>query len=156
MRDRVGREGVAVSGPDRRLELFVRSLAPGTGRRQQEAIVERARRLADTGVVASTELHVVGDCVCPDTVAAETGPGRFLLDRYEAFQRWAADREADLNGFRERCIDGSLGNAAVTGVTFPRVCMAEYVGDELSYVAPCVDGAETTVNDRLDALATDV
>ncbi|MFY4814749.1 HTH domain-containing protein [Haloarcula sp. AONF1] len=134
-----------------RLELFVRSLAPETARPQQEAVIERLRDLADE--VADTELYVTGDCVCPSTVAAETETGRFLLDRYEAFEEWADESGVELVGFRNRCVDSSMTGETVTGIQFPRLTLAVFADDQLRFVAPAIrNGTETTVADAQDEI----
>jgi len=136
---------------DLRLELFVRSLAPETARPQQETVIERLRDLADE--VADTELYVTGDCVCPSTVAAETETGRFLLDRYEAFEEWADENGVELVGFRNRCVDSSITGETVTGIQFPRLTLAVFADDQLRFVAPAIrNGTETTVADAQDEI----
>jgi len=136
-----------------RVELFVRSLAPDTARRQQEAVIERLQRLEERGAVASVDLTVAGQCICPSTVAAETETGRFLLERFEAFSEWASSNDVDLVGFQDRCVDSSLTGETVTGITFPRLCLSVYDGAELQFVAPVAgEGDETTVSEAVDAV----
>ena len=147
-------------GDDRRVELFVRSLAPETARQKQESIIERLRDLEANGTVDAMELHVVGDCVCPSTIAATTETGQFLLERFETFQQWADRNGVELVGFRDRCIDSSMTGETVTGITFPRLCLAIFDGADCRFVAP-VAGENTgeTVPEtvrRLSEAATDV
>jgi len=138
---------------DLRLELFVQSLAPETARPQQEAAIERLRDLAESDEVADTELYVTGDCVCPSTVAAETKPGRFLLDRYAAFEEWADENGVELVGFRNRCVDSSMTGETVTGIQFPRLTLAVFADNRLRFVAPALrNGTETTVADAQDEI----
>jgi len=150
------------AGPDdeRRVELFVRSLAPETARQKQESIIERLRNLEANGTVGAMELHVVGDCVCPSTVAATTETGQFLLERFETFQQWADRNGVELVGFRDRCIDSSMTGETVTGITFPRLCLAVFDGDDCRFVAPVAgdDGEETVpaAVGRLSEAPTDV
>jgi len=138
---------------DLRLELFVRSLAPETARPQQEAVIERLRDLNDADEIADTELYVTGDCICPSTGAAETETGRFLLDRYEAFEEWADENGVELVGFRDRCVDSSLTGETVTGIQFPRLTLAVFADERLRFVAPVIrNGTETTVADAQDEI----
>jgi hypothetical protein len=141
------------AGSDLRLELFVRSLAPETARPQQEAVFERLRGLADSEAVAATDVYVTGDCVCPSTVAAQTETGQFLLERYEAFESWTTANDAELVGFRNRCVDSSMTGETVTGIEFPRLCLAVYADETLLLVAPVVTGGgKTTIADVQDEI----
>lgn len=137
-----------------RAELFVRSLAPETARPEQERVIERLRGLERDGALAALDLHVAGDCVCPSTVAAETETGRFLLERFEAFEAWAADHGCALVGFEDRCVDSSLTGETVTGIRFPRLCLAVFDDEELLLVAPASDGeASVTVHEAVERLS---
>jgi hypothetical protein len=135
-----------------RLELFLRSLAPSTGREQQERIVERVRTLDDEDFVRDFEVVLCGECVCPRSVTAETEPGERLLNSYERFTEWADETDRELVGFEERDTKSILTGTRVTGIVFPRVVIAEYRSGELAFVAPSRDGgSETAVTDRLSA-----
>lgn len=135
-----------------RLELFLRSLAPSTGREQQERIVERVRTLDDEDQIRDFEVILCGECVCPRSVTAETEPGERLLNSYERFTEWADETDRELVGFEERDTKSILTGTEVTGIVFPRVVIAEYRSDELAFVVPFRDGdSETTVADRLSA-----
>lgn len=141
------REGVSV-------ELYVRSLAPRSGRSRQDAIVERLRAFDRRDVISSLDVVVTGDCLCPDSAGAETDPGKFLLDRVNAFQSWATAHDRSLEPFfvrRTRSTD-LLGDPA-TGILFPEVTMAEFSNGELRFVTPCKEGDRMhTVRDRLAVL----
>jgi hypothetical protein len=134
-----------------RIELFCRSLAPSTGREQQDRIVQRLRTLDERDRIQGFEVVLCGECVCPRAVTAETAPGERLLDRYDAFKAWADERGRDLVGFEKRNTKSMLTGTTVTGIVFPRLTLAEYRDGELTFVAPSSDGSEqTTVADRLD------
>jgi len=136
-----------------RVELFVRSLAPETARTSQETVIQTLRDLEKTGTLDSVEIHVAGECVCPSTAAAETDTGRFLLSRYETFTEWATSQNAELAGFRNRCVDSMLCGDTVTGISFPRLCMAVFDRNEIQLVAPVSDDGETlSVEDVLTSL----
>lgn len=122
-----------------RVELFVRSLAPETARSAQERILERLRELDRHGPLDGVDCYVAGDCVCPSTVAAETEIGQFLLDRIDAFETWAGEHGYELVGFDDRCVDSSMTGETVTGIRFPRLCLAVFGDDNLILVAPVAD-----------------
>ncbi|WP_424019334.1 HTH domain-containing protein [Halorientalis pallida] len=133
-----------------RIELLCRSLAPSTGREQQDRIVQRLRGLDEAGRIRGFEVVLCGECVCPRAATAETDPGEFLLDRHDAFQTWAEETGRDLVGFEKRDTKSILTGATVTGIVFPRLTLAEYRDGELTFVAPSSDdGEQTTVADRL-------
>jgi hypothetical protein len=133
-----------------RIELFCRSLAPSTGREQQDRIVQRLRTLDERDRIQGFEVVLCGDCVCPRAATAETGPGEFLLDRYDAFQTWAEDTGRDLVGFEKRNTKSMLTGTTVTGIVFPRLTLAEYREGQLTFVAPSSDGSEqSSVADRV-------
>jgi hypothetical protein len=136
----------------RRVELFVRSLAPETGRSQQESIIRRLQELEADGRIESLEVHLTGDCVCPDTAAAQRQLGSFLLDRFEAFESWATEEGVELVGFQHRCVDSTLTGETVTGIRFPRLCLAVYTDDRLELVVPATGESAMTVSEVLDAL----
>ncbi|WP_246985302.1 HTH domain-containing protein [Halorientalis marina] len=141
-----------MAGDRPRIELFLRSLAPATGRDGQERIVERLRTLDEENVVRDFEVVLCGECVCPQAATAETEPGERLLTSYEAFEAWADDRDRELSGFEQRDTKSILTGTTVTGIVFPRVVLAEYRDGDLTFVAPSADDTEkTSVSDRLSA-----
>ena len=139
-----------MTAPPPRIELFVRSLAPSEGREGQERAIELLDALDERDRIAGFELVVSGDCVCPSLRAARTAPGRRLLGRYREFERWAAERDRTLVGFERREVDSALRAEPVTGISFPRLALAEYRGDALAFVAPSrTEGSVATVLERL-------
>jgi hypothetical protein len=146
-----GSEATAVTGGPR-VELFLRSLAPSTGREQQDRIVERLRTLERENRIGGVDVWLCGDCVCPLLATAGTDPGRRLLDRYERFREWASGSDYDLVGFRRREVESVLTGTTVTGIVFPRMTLAEFRGGSLDFVAPATDGSERVdIADRIDA-----
>lgn len=148
----------ARSGEGVSIELYVRSLSPRSGRSQQDAIVERLQQFDRRGVIESYDVVVTGDCLCPDSAGATTEPGRFLLERVETFESWAAVNDRSLDPFFVRRTDGTdlLGDPA-TGILFPMVSMAEFADDRLRFVTPCKDGDRTiTVRERLAEIRDDL
>jgi len=137
-----------------RLELYLRSLAPATGRDEQDRVVQRLHDLDDDDRIKGFDVRLCGDCVCPRAETARTDPGRRLLGRYERFEEWAEGAGYDLAGFQRREVDSVLTGTTVTGIAFPRMVLAEYRGGSLTFVAPAANGTETvTVRDRLDEYA---
>lgn len=122
-----------------RIEVFVRSLAPGTARPQQEDLIRRLRTLEAEGDIETVDLYVTGDCVCESTAAAATDTGQFLLNRFERFGAWASEFGVDLVGFRDRCVDSTLTRTTVTGHQFPRIAVAVFDDDDLVLVTPCAE-----------------
>jgi len=134
-----------------RVELYVRSLAPTDIRDRQESVIERLDELADAGRIDEFEVVLCGDCVCRSLATASTDVGQRLLDRHRSFEQWAAEVDRHLVGFAERDTGSALTGADITGISFPRLALAEYRGGELAYVAPSRNGTEsTTVLERLD------
>ena len=136
------------------VELYVRSLAADAAQAPQEAAIERLSRLERDGVVDEYAVHVWGRRVSPDTAAAGTSAGRFVLDRIERFRDWARRNGATLRSFFDTHeVDSSITGESYTAITVPSLTLAEYRGDDLVRVTPCGDGETVhTVTDHLDAL----
>lgn len=133
-----------------RIEVFLRSLAPTDARSNQEEILERLQELDQADRIAGYEVVLCGDCVCPSLTTAQTDVGERLLRRYESFESWAEAHNRTLDGFEERDTKSMLTGTSITGVTFPRLTIAEYRDGSLAFVAPSRNGVEqTTVRDRL-------
>ena len=134
-----------------RLELFVRSLAPAAVRPAQESVVRRLQRLEEAPRVATVDVHVAGDRICRGAATVRTRPGRFLLDRVDAFEVWADRTDRSIDETFEHVADArGIDGADCSGIRFPAMVLAEYVGDELRFVAPSASAGETTsVPDRL-------
>ena len=75
-----------VSTDSRRVELFVRSLSPQSGRSPAVTQLEGLRALADEGAI-DLSVSVWGREVGLSTTAARTDAGQFVLDRVAAFRR---------------------------------------------------------------------
>lgn len=134
-----------------RIELYVRSLAPGQSREYQEDILGRLESLDSEGRISGFEVVLCGECVCPSLKTAETDIGSRLVGRYEAFQQWAQTQDRELPGFEEKHTESLLTDTTITGVVFPRLTLAEYQEAELTFVAPSTNGTrQTSVLDRLE------
>jgi hypothetical protein len=136
----------------RRLELFVRSLAPAHGPAADHA--ERVRALAAADRVAAADVFVWGEEVGLSTTAFRTPVEKCVLERVAAFRAWAADRGATMEPFFEtRDVRGTITGESYTTLRLPASCLAEYVDSDLVHVAPVREGSRTVaVGDRLREL----
>jgi len=143
------------SGDGASLELYLRSLAPGGALDYQERILERLDALVEKGSVDGYAVHLWGDRVCPRSVSAATGPGRFVLDRLAAFERWGEHNDVEVTFEREMVCSAITGAERET-VRLPATALAEFRDGDLVFVAPCVDdGVPYAAVDRLDDFAAD-
>lgn len=141
---------------ERTVELFVRSLSPGVGRDRHERVLDQIERLESRGRIDEYAVHVWGSRLDP-AAATRTEVGQFIRGRVEAFCEWAAGDDRSIDPFFEpERVCSSLTGDSYTELTLPTVALAEYVGDELVFVAPCSDGDRRyTVEDRLAELETE-
>lgn len=137
-----------------RVELYVRSLYPSGAQHQQEQVIERSRELAEAGHITGVSVTVWGRQVPRD---GGTAIGAAIRDRIEAFEAWSDRAGTSLASVFETRESRSLLTGETTqAIVLPTLCLAEYHGDDLEYVAPCVDGGTVcTVRDRLDRLETE-
>jgi DNA-binding Lrp family transcriptional regulator len=149
--------GDADAGPVT-VELYVRSLCSGIERPPQESAIERLERLERDGVLDEYTVHVWGRRVSPDSAAAETAAGRFVLSRIDEFRNWARRNGASVRSFFDTHeVDSAITGESYTAITVPALTLAEFHGDDLHRVTPCSrDGAVHTVDDHLDALEATV
>lgn len=138
----------------RRVELYVRSLAPCGTRNEQDAILDRLLDLERRDVVADVDLAVWGNAVCLDATSAQVGAGRRVADQIREFYRWCEDRQASLEPF----FTLSTVESSITGDSFRRVapphrCLAVYDDGALEDVYPShVAGERRSLEDGLRAL----
>ena len=141
-------------GEPPRIEVFLRSLAPPIGvREQQETLLERLRTFERRGVIASVEVSVWGDAVCPDGCCSETPAGREVLDRTRRMRRWAREADGDVRTtFEEKRVSSSVTDERFRRIVLPRVAVGVHRDDDLELVVPCCVGEETLpVESFLDA-----
>lgn len=137
------------------VDLYVRSLEPSEAPSPQGAVTSRLEWLADTGVIKEFSVQLWGarSSGIPD---AHTTDGQAISELLQEFESWADGADYSLEPFFEH--DGRAEAFTVEvdagrTVTLPPTALAEYHGDELSFVAPCADGETVhAVGDRLDAL----
>lgn len=133
------------------IELYVRSLAPTDIRDKQESVIERLDELERADRIDGFEVIFCGDCVCASLTTAKTAVGQRLLDRYVSFEKWATEHDRTLVGFTDHDTESTLTGTVITGVSFPRLALAEYRNRDLAFVAPSRSGNEnTTVIDRIE------
>jgi len=137
------------------VELYVRSFAPGSSQGLQDAVVRRLQELVEVGRLDGMRLHVWGDSICPESAAASTAAGEFVLDRVSTFVAWAR-----ANGFTPRSclratdVCSTLADVEYTAIRFPQLLLAEFRDGELLFLSPCGDGSRSiAVLDHLDALS---
>lgn len=137
------------------VELFVRSLSPRDSRQRIESIVRQLDALVATGTVARYRVVPTGAELPARRADAVTDIGGALLDRVTVFREWARATGRSIDAtFERRTISSRITGEDHDALVLPTVALAEYVGEDLRFVAPCVDGDDHwTVTDRLEALA---
>lgn len=138
----------------RRVELYVRTLAPSGARETQEAIIDRLIDLERAGVVDEIDVTVWGDAVPLSGASVHVGAGAVVADRIRAFHAWCENRRASLEPFFTwSVVDSSLSGEAYRRVVPPHRCLAVYVGDTLREVYPrTIDGEPQSLQDGLRSL----
>ena len=146
----------ATSERERRVELYVRSLAPGGAHRQQDTVVRRLDDLLGERAIDDYDVRVWGDRICHASASARTVDGRHVQDRLARIERWAEDEGRSLDGvYREVECESAITDESWTEVRFPEIALAEFVDDELVHLAPSHDEDDelVKVTDRLSELA---
>lgn len=136
------------------VEVYVRSLSP-EGSPRQKALIDRLETLTAEEVIDDWTVHVVGRELCPDT-ATSTEPGRFICQRIEQFDEWAARNGMTLGSFFEtNPVTSQIDDNNYERIVPPTVTTAEFDAEgSLQFVAPSSDGETVyTPADRLDELA---
>lgn len=140
------------SDSPRRVELFVRSLAPEAGGTRTHH--ERLRELAGEGPIEQFSVCVWGDEVALSTTASRAEVGTSVLRRVASFREWAASEGVSVDPFFEvRETQSSITGEEYASLLLPAYCLAEYQEGELVHVAPyAADGAVCSVPDRIRRL----
>lgn len=143
-----------IDGGKRTVELYVRSLAPRAAHDHLEELVETLDRLETRDRIGDYTVHVWGSRIDRTSAAAGTDAGRFVVERVEAFTDWACEQGLSTGSFfEEESVESSITGEEYTAMTLPTAALADYVDDELAFVAPCSDGDSVcTVRDRLETL----
>lgn len=145
-------------GESPRVELGVRSLAPGGRKRQQDAVIRRLEALERDGAIEEFSVSVRGKRLGLDGAGARTGAGEELLATVERFEQWAERNDLSIGPYFEtKRIRSEFTGEDYRALELPAMTLAEYVDDRLRWVSPCLDPATDTVytvEDRTDTLAT--
>ena len=134
--DRLGRADAV------KVDLFVRSLAPGFGvRRHQQEVYERLRALERDGVLDAVSLNVWGEATCTEGPLAETTACRRVRSRVDRFRDWAASQDVRVElPFSERTVQSRVVDESYAELVLPELCAAVRVEDTLALVVPCLAG----------------
>lgn len=138
----------------RRVELYVRSLAPCGTSNEQNAIIEQLLDMERRGVVDDVDLTVWGNAVCLDDVSTQVGTGQRVADRIRNFYTWCENQQASLEPFFTWSdVDSSISGDSFRRVVPPQRCLAIYVDDRLEEVYPSrVKGNVRSLEDGLRSL----
>jgi hypothetical protein len=139
-----------------RADLFVRSLgAPVDSQHCHSSVVQRLDELEANGPVTTVTIRLWGDRLYPDGRCADTPAGRFILDKIEEMESWAAQTERVQLRFERTQATSALSDESRTMIRLPYHCLSVYLDDSLSAVLPCsVDGRECSLFEYVDTLAT--
>jgi hypothetical protein len=143
-----------MSENDTYIELYVRSLLPDGAGKRQDAVIDQLDALEREGEIAGYDVIVWGKQIAPQSAAASTDEGRYILNRVAEFKQWALSNNVSLESFYERrTVESAAADSATDAIRLPVIGLAEYDGDELAHVAPCTkDGTVHTITDRLERL----
>ena len=137
------------------IELYVRSMLPDGAGSRQEHVIDTLDELERREEIAGYNVVVWGKQIAPESAAASTDEGRYILNRVAEFKQWALSNNVSLESFYQRTtVDSEVTDAAYDAMVLPVMGLAEYDGNELAHVAPCTDGEDVhTITDRLEQLA---
>ncbi|MDG5774890.1 HTH domain-containing protein [Haloarculaceae archaeon H-GB2-1] len=144
--------------PIPRIELYVRSLLPDGAHERQETVIERLQEFSQTDRIEGFSVIAWGKQIAPESAAAATEEGRYILNRIAEFKQWALSNTVSLESFyQRRTVASEASDGTYRAIRLPVMGMAEYVGDELRHVAPCTSGDVVhTIVKRLDQIESGV
>lgn len=148
------RTDVAVGQPHR-IEVVFRSLAPGQGAHdRRRRIVHRLEEAANTVLLDSYDLRIVGEALCLCEDCTETRLGHFVHDTLSTLREGGSDA-VDPLAFSTRTVDSRMTGEHYTLLVPPEVSLAVYVDGSLRGVFPAdVEGVTVSVTDFLDAFTS--
>ena len=116
--------------------------------------IDSRKQMADLFIEAGYNVIVWGKQIAPESAAANTEEGRYILNRVAEFKQWALSNNVSLASFyQQTAVDSEAADAAYDAMVLPVMGLAEYDGEELAHVAPCTDGDDVhTITDRLERL----
>ncbi|WP_254271863.1 HTH domain-containing protein [Haloarcula marina] len=140
--------------PTPHIELYVRSLLPDGAHDRQEAVLDRLERLDREDEIAGYNVIVWGKQIAPESAAANTEEGKYILNRVAEFRQWALSNNVSLESFYQTTdVDSEATDDAYRAMVLPVMGLAEYHESELAHVAPCTDGDVVhSIVDRLDRI----
>ena len=143
-----------MSEPGPYIELYVRSLLPDGAGKRQDTVIDTLDALERDGEIAGYDVIVWGKQIAPESAAANTEEGRYILNRVAEFKQWALSNTVSVESFYERtAVDSEAADDSLDAIRLPVMGLAEYDGEELAHVAPCTKGETVhTIADRLDSI----
>ncbi|MBX0325712.1 hypothetical protein EGH21_22090 [Halomicroarcula sp. F13] len=140
--------------PTPRIELYVRSLLPDGAHERQEAVIDHLDRLDREDEIAGYNVVVWGKQIAPESAAANTEEGKYILNRVAEFRQWALSSNVSLESFYQTSeVESEVTDGAYDAMVLPVMGLAEYHDGELAHVAPCTDGDVVhTIMDRVERL----
>jgi len=134
------------------LALYVRSLSPHGCQSHHSSILDRLERFADEGIIEGYSVDIWGEQLI-ESDARRTEIGREICERLDQFRDWANGRESTELCFGRESVYSDLADETCVRTVFPMMILAEYVGERLRFVSPCIDSDRVVrVTDRLDTL----
>ncbi|KOX91903.1 hypothetical protein AMS69_15235 [Haloarcula rubripromontorii] len=142
------------TNPTPHIELYVRSMLPDGAHERQEAVIDRLQTLDENDHIDGFNVIVWGKQIAPQSAAARTAEGKYILNRVAEFKQWALSHNVSLDSFyQDTTVDSEAAESAYDAMALPVMGLAEYDGNELVHVAPCTkDDIVHTIMDRLDRL----
>jgi len=143
-----------MSQPEPYVELYVRSMLPDGAGSRQEQVIDRLAELERREKIGGYNVVVWGKQIAPESAAANTEEGRYILNRVAEFKQWALSNNVSLESFyQQTSVDSEAADSASDAMVLPVMGLAEYDGSELAHVAPCTEGETVhTITDRLERL----
>ncbi|NLV11973.1 HTH domain-containing protein [Haloarcula argentinensis] len=140
--------------PTPHIELYVRSMLPDGAHDRQEAVIDRLQTLDENDHIDGFNVIVWGKRIAPQSAAARTEEGKYILNRVAEFKQWALSNNVSLESFyQDTTVDSEVAASAYDAMALPVMGLAEYDDSELVHVAPCTkDDVVHTIMDRLDRL----
>ncbi|MBX0298188.1 HTH domain-containing protein [Haloarcula nitratireducens] len=136
------------------IELYVRSMLPNGAHERQEDVINQLQTLEEDGQIDGFNVIVWGKRIAPQSAAARTEEGRYILNRVAEFKQWALSNNVSFDSFHQRTgVDSDIAESSYEAVVLPVMGIAEYTDNELSHVAPCTEGDVVhTIMDRINRL----
>jgi hypothetical protein len=136
------------------IELYVRSMLPDGAGSRQDDVIDKLDELERREEIAGYNVVVWGKQIAPESAAASTEAGRYILNRVAEFKQWALSNNVSLESFYQRTsVDSEAADSPYDAMVLPVMGLAQYDGEELAHVAPCTDGENVhTITDRLERL----